>query len=127
LGVGIYNVGQDVTMAKKTSKSSESPTAPPAAPAKRRAPAQKKSSSPAAPAIDVATLGGTEPLARASDTGVGPGASSVSTTTPNNGGQPSHHEIAEAAYFRHLNRGGPGGDQFNDWLQAERELRERKR
>ena len=66
-------------------------------------------------------MGGTEPLAHASDTG-------ANTTTQNNGGhQPSHDEIAQAAYFRHLNRGGSGGDEFDDWVEAERELRERQR
>jgi hypothetical protein len=113
-------------MAKKTAKSSDSPTATPTAPARRRAPAQKKASSQAAPAIDVATVGGTEPLANASDTGSAAG--EAKSTTPNNGGQqPSHDEIAQAAYFRHLNRGGVGGGEFDDWVEAERELRERRR
>lgn len=40
--------------------------------------------------------------------------------------QPTQAEIAEAAYFRHLNRGGRHGDEFNDWVEAERELRERR-
>jgi hypothetical protein len=115
-------------MAKKTVKSSESTTASPAAPAKRRAPARKKTSQ-AAPAIDLATVGGIEPMASAADAGVRAAAGTASDTTSNNGGQqPSHEEIAQAAYFRHLNRGGSaGGDEFDDWVQAERELRERKR
>ena len=46
-------------------------------------------------------------------------------TTPVNGRQPTDAEIAEAAYFRHLNRGGDGGDEFNDWVEAERELKQR--
>jgi hypothetical protein len=39
---------------------------------------------------------------------------------------PSQAEIAEAAYFRHLNRGGTHGDEFSDWVEAERELRKRR-
>jgi hypothetical protein len=39
---------------------------------------------------------------------------------------PTQAEIAEAAYYRHLNRGGAHGDEFNDWVEAERELRERR-
>jgi hypothetical protein len=109
-----------MTMAKKTAKSTDSPTSAPAAPAKRRAPA-KKASSQAAPALDVATVGGTEPMANASDTGA------TTNTTQNNGQEPSHDEIAQAAYFRHLNRGGSGGGEFDDWVEAERELRERRR
>ena len=39
--------------------------------------------------------------------------------------QPSHQEVAEAAYLRYLRRGGQSGDEFNDWVEAERELRGR--
>jgi hypothetical protein len=46
-------------------------------------------------------------------------------TTPANGREPTDAEIAEAAYFRHLNRGGASGDEFNDWVEAERELKQR--
>ncbi len=39
---------------------------------------------------------------------------------------PSADEIAEAAYHRFLSRGGHHGGDFDDWLEAERELRERQ-
>lgn len=39
---------------------------------------------------------------------------------------PSYEEIAEAAYHRYLNRGGDHGADFDDWVEAERELRERQ-
>lgn len=109
-------------MAKKNSKTTDQAAAtPPAAPAKRRrAPAQKKG--PAASPVDIATVGGTEAAERASDTG----GRAMSGVLNNDEYQPSHEEIAQAAYFRHLNRGG-GGDEFNDWLEAERELRSRRR
>jgi hypothetical protein len=35
---------------------------------------------------------------------------------------PSYEEIAEAAYQRYLNRGGAHGQDFEDWVEAEREL-----
>ena len=38
---------------------------------------------------------------------------------------PSRQEIAEAAYHRYLKRGGGDGRDFDDWLEAERELRGR--
>ena len=75
------------------------------APAKRRAPARKKAT--AAPPIDIAIMAGTEPPA-------------------NGRPEPSRAEIAEAAYFRHLNRGGRHGDEFSDWIEAERELKSRR-
>jgi hypothetical protein len=37
--------------------------------------------------------------------------------------QVSHEQIAVRAYHLYLARGGRGGDQFQDWIVAERELR----
>jgi len=36
---------------------------------------------------------------------------------------PTHDEIAEAAYRRYLSRGGQHGGDFDDWVEAEQELR----
>ena len=38
---------------------------------------------------------------------------------------PTYEQIAEAAYQRYLSRGGAHGRDFDDWLEAERELRAR--
>lgn len=38
---------------------------------------------------------------------------------------PTYEQIAEAAYHRYLARGGQHGRDFDDWLDAERSLRER--
>jgi hypothetical protein len=43
------------------------------------------------------------------------------------GSNPSHAEIAEAAYHRYLSRGRTHGRDFDDWMEAERELRDRRR
>jgi len=40
--------------------------------------------------------------------------------------QPSHEEIAAAAYERYLTRGAADGQDYEDWLAAERELSERR-
>ena len=40
-------------------------------------------------------------------------------------GNPGYDEIAEAAYHRFLRRGGQDGGDVDDWVEAERELRER--
>ena len=40
--------------------------------------------------------------------------------------EPSHNEIAEVAYQRYLSRGGAHGQDVNDWMEAERELRARR-
>ena len=42
------------------------------------------------------------------------------------GRTPSYEEIAEAAYRRYLERGGEHGRDFDDWVEAERSLREGK-
>ena len=39
--------------------------------------------------------------------------------------QPSADEIAQAAYMRYLSRGGADGRDFDDWIEAERELANR--
>ena len=49
-------------------------------------------------------------------------------TTEGNGNAtaaPTYEQIAEAAYHRYLQRGGQHGGDFDDWLDAERSLRER--
>jgi hypothetical protein len=46
--------------------------------------------------------------------------------TSADGSNPSYDEIAEAAYLRYLRRGGGDGQDFDDWVEAERELRSRR-
>lgn len=42
--------------------------------------------------------------------------------------KPTADEIAQAAYQRYLSRGGQNGSDFDDWIEAERELtRQRSR
>ena len=36
---------------------------------------------------------------------------------------PTFDQIAEAAYLRYLSRGGSDGQDFDDWIEAERALR----
>jgi len=40
--------------------------------------------------------------------------------------EPTREEIAEAAYRRYLSRGAEHGRDFDDWLEAERELKQQK-
>jgi hypothetical protein len=89
-----------------TKKTTPEPTSSaPAPPPRRRAKGNDVAAATAAPELQAAN-----------DNGNG---------TP--GHEPSHDEIAEAAYHRFLQRGGSDGDPFNDWLEAERELRQRAR
>ena len=43
--------------------------------------------------------------------------------TPQPDGQPTYEQIAEAAYHRYLQRGGQHGQDFDDWVEAERTLK----
>jgi hypothetical protein len=89
-------------MAKKTTGSPAPRT--PAAPRRRSTPAaaaprRASAAEPAAAPIDIATAGPTE--------------------------APTHDDIAHAAYLRYLSRGGGDGQDFDDWLHAEQELKKR--
>jgi hypothetical protein len=54
-------------------------------------------------------------------------AQAVSRSGPSEIGRaPSDEEIRERAYHRYLERGGHHGSEFDDWVEAERELRSRR-
>ena len=57
---------------------------------------------------------------RATDMG-GPG--DDATRNASMGSEPSEEEIRMRAYRRYLERGGSDGLDFEDWLEAERELK----
>ena len=52
-------------------------------------------------------------------------AESDSTTSASMASEPSEEDIRMRAYHRYLERGGGHGMDFEDWLEAERELRNR--
>jgi DUF2934 family protein len=51
------------------------------------------------------------------------GVGSDSTRNDSMGSEPSEEEIRIRAYRRYLERGGADGQDFEDWLEAERELK----
>jgi hypothetical protein len=73
--------------------------------------AKKKTAPPEPRSLVAATTSEEVQLAVASD---------LSTPAPRS---PTRDEIEAAAYRRYLNRGGSDGQDFDDWLEAERELR----
>ena len=76
----------------------------PARPASRRT---KSATPPAAPPDTLGVFTGVEATERRDD-------------------QPSEEAIRARAYQRYLERGGAGGSDFQDWLEAERELKSSK-
>jgi DUF2934 family protein len=84
--------------------------------------AKKKSAAPDSPAWG-ATTAPAAPRRRSSS------GAAAKRARPGNGdtrADPSHEEIAEAAYHRYLSRRSRPGSDFDDWVEAERELRSRK-
>jgi len=65
--------------------------------------------------------------AGSSQAGTVDAASDMSGSNGGSSDDPTYDEIAEAAYQRYLQRGGADGRDFDDWLEAERELKARRR
>jgi len=63
---------------------------------------------------------------RTADAAADRSTSSSATATSEGVDDPSYDEIAEAAYHRYLRRGGIDGQDFDDWVEAERELKSRR-
>ena len=88
------------------------------APATRRAAPRRATTkkAPAATPVDLASVTRVEPIDAAQDMG---GVSAASEY------QPTYDDIAQAAYERYLRRGGSDGSDFDDWIEAERDLSRR--
>jgi hypothetical protein len=104
-------------MAKKKTPGSDTPDATPAA--RRRATRKSTDAAAIASPADVPETTGSSSIgaiAQANDTNNGSGARHSAEG-------PSYEQIAEAAYQRYLQRGAEHGRDFEDWVEAERELR----
>jgi DUF2934 family protein len=66
----------------------------------------------------------TETSASPADAAIASSTSSASNETRDEG--PNEDDIRLRAYHRYLQRGGGDGMDFEDWLEAERELKSRK-
>jgi hypothetical protein len=87
------------------------------APAPRRAtPRRTTKRAPDSTPADVASVTAVERISAAADMG---GVSAESHY------QPTYDDIAQKAYERYLERGGGDGRDFDDWIEAERELARR--
>jgi hypothetical protein len=106
---------------KKTSPSDivpAAPAVPPRVPRKRTSVAAR----PKKPNGDARYSAGP---AAVPDAGHAAGAAAGADTGPAATPEPTHEQIAEAAYHKYLSRQGAGGSDFDDWLEAERDLRSR--
>ena len=100
-------------MAKKNTSNSNGGAAPRPRRATTTTRKTSKTDSAAAP-VDFASVTPVETIATAHDNG------SVSAESSY---IPTYDDIAQAAYQRYLSRGGSDGRDFEDWIEAERELR----
>jgi hypothetical protein len=106
-------------MAKKKTAGSDTPDAAPVARRRTTKRGTPTTASEAPVEIVETSVSSTEaPIAQANDTGNGSGAPHLAETT-----NPTYEQIAEAAYQRFLRRGAEHGRDYEDWLEAERELR----
>lgn len=69
------------------------------------------------------SVGTAADMARGRD--VAPAPSDASGSGYPAGQAPTYDQIAEAAYHRYLRRGAEHGRDFEDWVEAERELKTR--
>jgi hypothetical protein len=114
-------------MAKKNADKADKKV-PSVVPDRRRVPRRAAASdAPTASApADLSTgMTGGDERAEASDLGM-PRAS-VTSDTPAEAAveEPSYDDIARAAYDRYLSRGADHGRDFDDWVEAERALKQR--
>jgi hypothetical protein len=100
-------------VAKKNTGNSNGGAAPRPRPATTRK--SSKSAMSAAP-VDIASVTPIEPVTMAHDNG---------NVSAESAYQPTFDDIAQAAYQRFLSRGGGDGRDFDDWIEAERELKGR--
>jgi hypothetical protein len=105
-------------MAKKKTTGSDVPTSTAPAATRRRAAKGDDTRAETGPVPVLDRDSTSEDIHSASDMSSGPASG--------NGHDPSYEEIAEVAYQRYLSRGGEHGRDWDDWLEAERELRSRK-
>jgi hypothetical protein len=84
-------------------KNTNETNTPPSAPKRAAAPRRTTKSADAVPVATAAEM-------------------SSNTTVEDARPRPSADEIAQAAYQRYLSRGGGDGRDFDDWIEAEREL-----
>jgi Protein of unknown function (DUF2934) len=130
-------------MAKRTSNRSSAEDSGVAAPAQPRSRRSRAGSTPAGPEPDtIAAQSGVQPSENnstdvASEAGddaplesmaagsasTGAQGESRGTQSTSMGSEPSEEDIRLRAYHRYVERGGGHGMDFEDWLEAERELR----
>ena len=105
-------------MAKRTSPDKANDSAAPASPRSRARRVQVNTS----PEADtIAAYPGVE---RSEDDGAV--AQAVGESPRRELRSPSDQEIRERAYHRYLERGGHSGSEFDDWVEAERDLRNKR-
>jgi DUF2934 family protein len=109
------------------SQSDDTPTAAPAKPRVRRSraaapPPATASAEPAASPVQATRMHATADTPIVLD----PDPSHETTRSESMGSEPSEHDIRMRAYHRYLERGGGHGMEFQDWVDAERELKAKR-
>ena len=96
------------------------------APAQPRARRPRAPQAPAPPAPPLDTLAANSRVEGRENSGGAPSAAGdapLETMSVSMASEPSEEDIRNRAYHRFLERGGGHGSDFEDWLEAERELK----
>jgi Protein of unknown function (DUF2934) len=114
-------------MAKRTTRSSADDTGAAAVPAQPK-PRRQRASAPPAPELDTVSADSRLEGRENNSTGIPSEAGDdVPRESMSMGSDPSEEDIRMRAYHRYLERGGGHGTDFEDWLEAERELKRPRR
>jgi Protein of unknown function (DUF2934) len=105
-------------MAKRTTPRAESDDAPAAPPPRAKSRRVRANTSPEAD-----TIGAYPGIERTEGDGTVGQAIAAPSGASKSGPSPSEDDIRERAYQRYLERGGHQGNEFDDWVEAERELK----
>lgn len=108
-------------MAKKKNNAKPAAPTPPSAKSAAPKPLPKRDPATAAPSSPVRSRG-----TRTVSPDSVPDLRGAADASPAKPGNPGYDEIAEAAYHRYLGRGARDGGDFDDWVEAERDLRARQ-
>ena len=108
-------------MPKKNTPGSPAPDTASSTPRRRRAPAKRAAEPAQPPSIANDREEMPEPAAQRVTVADASEADSVIFVGVRES-RPTYEEIAEAAYLRYLSRGASDGQDFDDWIAAEKEL-----
>ena len=110
-------------MAKRPTSRSQADDSAAAAPPKPRARRSRATASPEQAEVDTQPARGDAAEENPMTQDPGPRPEALTAESTSMASEPSEEDIRIRAYHRYLERAGTPGSDFDDWIEAERELR----